>query len=265
VQRVPVSELHQRQRVEPQKTAASRSPTRAQCLYAALSAATHFSLLRPRIWNRVLSIKIPIAWNRLYLSSCYSLERQFRALRRREPWFSLSPDGLPIVVRRVGPSSFIGGGVGVKSIRFRVRFSTKSSRRRWRRHHLEIRSFYAFPRLVGALLRCQRQVHEGGVRLRRLMYRSLRSIRFIALKVVGSAERSVKDTPAVVGVAVGWRVVRAQSSHGVSRRRASIHRRRGSGRVPGRCSSIVVFIPASGVGCLLRLSQSFLAMRLLQI
>jgi hypothetical protein len=42
----------------------------------------------------------------------------------------------------------------------------------------------------------------------------------IDLKVVELAERFVKSTPAVVGVAVGWRVDRARSSHGVSQRRA---------------------------------------------
>jgi hypothetical protein len=67
----------------------------------------------------------------------------------------------------------------------------------------------------------------------------------VALKVVGSAERSVKGTTTVVGVAVGWRVVRAQSSRGVSRQRASIHGRRGSGHVSGRCSSIVCLHSAS--------------------
>jgi hypothetical protein len=40
----------------------------------------------------------------------------------------------------------------------------------------------------------------------------------IDLKVVELAERFVKSTPAVVGVAVGWRVDRARSSHGMSQR-----------------------------------------------
>jgi hypothetical protein len=73
----------------------------------------------------------------------------------------------------------------------------------------------------------------------------------VALMVAMSAVHFVKGTPAVAGDAVGWRVDRARSSRGVSRRRASIHGRRSSGCVPGRCSLIDVFIPGStsGVFC----------------
>jgi hypothetical protein len=67
-------------------------------------------------------------------------------------------------------------GVTVKSLSFRVMFLTKLPR--WRRRRRHLRSFPAFPRLAGTLLRCQRRVCGGGVRLCRLMYRSMRDLRF---------------------------------------------------------------------------------------
>jgi hypothetical protein len=77
-----------------------------------------------------------------------------------------------------GGSLFQRSIVGLGSLRYRARFPTKSSRQWRRRRHHGIRSSRALPCLAGALLRCQRRVRGGGVRLLRLMYRSGSGLRF---------------------------------------------------------------------------------------
>lgn len=139
--------------------------------------------------------------------------------------------------------------VGVCPSRSRFRFLATSSRQ-WRRQ--ETRSSRALPRLSGTLLRCRRLARGGGVRFCRLLYRM-------------SAVHFVKGVATTAGDMAGWRVDQARVTLGTSRRRASIHGRRSSGCVLGRCFFNHRFnlVSTSGVYC--GSLQSYYAMGLLQI
>jgi hypothetical protein len=110
------------------------------------------------------------------------------------------------------------------------------------------------------LLRCRRRARGGGVRLRRLVYRSPRRLVVRRLR-----EMAMSAAVAAEGVVVRRRVDRARASRGTSQLRALIHGRRSSGCVPDRYFFIDDFIPAFASGVLCGSLQSILAMGLLQI
>jgi hypothetical protein len=151
-------------------------------------------------------------------------------------------------------------GVAVKSLSFRVRFLMKLPRQR---HHLGIRSFRAFPRLADALLRCQRRVRGGGVRLCRLVYRSLCGLwfrRFEGGGASGALYQGYSDSCGSCGWLESgpssifpWRESTVSfdlwsEGLGACPRPMFFHRRLHSGL---------------DVGCLMRLSQSFFTIGLL--
>lgn len=157
--------------------------------------------------------------------------------------------------------------VGVGPSRSRVRFPVAAASRRWRRRrHDGIRSSRTLPRLGDALLRRRRRVRGGGVWLCRPLYRSLCGLR--RLRRLGGDRVGGGLRQGCIGCLGrrGWlESGSCSSSCGVCRRRVSIQDRRSSGRVPGRWSFFVVFIPASASGGFCGSSQSFIAMGFLQI
>ena len=145
----------------------------------------------------------------------------------------------------------------------RVRFPATRSRRRRRQG---IRSSRALPRLGSALLRRRRRVRGGGVRLCRLLYRSLCQL---LVRRCGEAAmlvaRFVKKAAAAAGVAARWRVDQVRLSLGVCRRRALIQDWRSSGCIPGRWFFTDDFNPPMVTGDYCSSIQSFLATGVLQI
>lgn len=99
------------------------------------------------------------------------------------------------------------------------------------------KSSRTLPRLVDVSLRRRRRARGGGVRLCRLLSRSLRRL---LLRRCGGAAVLVPRFCLAAGEAVGdvdWgRADRPRLLLGDGRRRASIRDLRSLGRVPGRCS-----------------------------
>jgi hypothetical protein len=147
----------------------------------------------------------------------------------------------------------------VKSLSFSVRFPTKLPRRRRRRRrcHLGIRSFRAFTCLASALLRCQR---GGGVRLCRLVYRSLRGLRFHRFEGGGAGGALCQEYSGSCG-SCGWLESGPSSIFPWCESTASLDLwSEGLGACPRPMFFHRRLHSGLGVRCLMRLSQSFFAM-----
>jgi hypothetical protein len=156
------------------------------------------------------------------------------------------------------------GGVGPSRSRFWCPVAAASRRRRWRRH-IGIRSSRTSPRLGGAMLRRRRRVRGGGVRLCRPLYRSLGGLRLRRFGGGGGGDIPRQGYSDNCGRSGSLESGSSLCSQDACRRQASIQVWRSMGRDPGRCSFIVILIPASASGGFCGSSQSFIAMVLLQI
>jgi hypothetical protein len=139
----------------------------------------------------------------------------------------------------------------------------KSSRRWRRRCHHGIRSSRALPCLAAALLRCQRRVRGGGVRLRRLVYKSGSGLQFCCL---GDGVGGVLHEGYFGSCGRGG-ASEVGSSSLFQRRESSASFDSGLEEL-GACPQPMflqrILHSGLGVGCLLRLFQTFQAMGLLQ-
>jgi hypothetical protein len=156
------------------------------------------------------------------------------------------PSGLGEVWKSAAFSSVGGVGPSSSRVRFPVALTSRQRRRRCRDG---IRSSRTPPRLDDALLRRRRRVCGGR------LFRSLGGLR----------QRRCQGCFDCCGCN-GWLESGSSlCSCEACRQRALIQGRRCSGRVPGRCSFIVIFILASASGGCCGSSKSFIAMGLLQI